>query len=143
MRPKQPDGASPTPAQPDADVYAALAGRLGIAPDASVEGPARNPLMGPGDERPIEQLLRLSSQMEMIAAEIRSVRSITYRTQLWQQWAAIWYGRPEHQARLAAGLAAEGLDVGGAGTGNSAAPVTGSAPSRGAGARSRGGRSRR
>ncbi|MGE0799255.1 MAG: hypothetical protein AB7G13_26515 [Lautropia sp.] len=100
MASQQPDDGQ-GPQQPPPEVYAALARRLGIGDVAAVEGPARNPLMGPGDEKPIDKLLRLSSQMELIAAEIRTVGSVTYRTQLWQQWAAIWHGRPERQARLA------------------------------------------
>lgn len=84
--------------QPARDDYADLADRLGFKQCAAkTEGPARGALAGPSDETPIEKLLRLSSLMEMTAAEITTLRSATYRAQLWQQWASIWLRRPEHR----------------------------------------------
>lgn len=43
-------------------------------------------------------MLRLSAQMDELAAEIASLRSATYRAQLWHQWDALWRSRAEHQA---------------------------------------------
>ena len=85
--------------QPARDDYAELARRLGFdATAARDEGPHRGPHAGPSDETPLEKLHRLSALMESVAGEINSMRSATYRAQLWQQWAAICQRRPEHQA---------------------------------------------
>ena len=82
--------------QPAGDVYGALAKRLGVDPSRPPpEGPVRAPGAGPSDETALEKLLRLSAQLEQTAAEIRTLRSATYRAQLWQQWAAILCDRPE------------------------------------------------
>jgi hypothetical protein len=84
--------------QPARDDYSDLARRLGFdQADAKVEGPARGPLAGPSDETPLEKLHRLSALMESVATEIKTLRSATYRAQLWQQWASIWLRIPEHQ----------------------------------------------
>lgn len=100
-----PDSARPDPASnpsgASADDWAVLSQRLGIDPTRIIaEGPVRGPLAGPSDETPLEKTMRLSAQMEQMAAEIASVRSITYRAQLWQQWDALWRGRPEYRAWL-------------------------------------------
>ena len=85
--------------KPGRDDYADLAGRLGFDPTAAgVEGPVRRAYAGPSDETPLEKLHRLSSLIESVAAEIRTVRSATYRAQLWQQWASIWRRRPEQRS---------------------------------------------
>lgn len=84
--------------QPARDDYADLADRLGFNQGAAKsEGPVRAPLAGPSDETPLEKLLRLSALMDTLASEISTLRSATYRAQLWQQWAAIWLRRPEHK----------------------------------------------
>lgn len=86
-------------ADPSGNDWRGLAGRLGIdLQKAPVEGPCRGPLAGPTDETPLAKMLRLSAQMEELAAEIASLRSATYRAQLWHQWDALWRSRPEHQA---------------------------------------------
>lgn len=77
--------------------YADLARRLGFdGAVAGKEGPVRGLYAGPSDETPLEKLHRLSATIEAISAEIQSMRSATYRAQLWQQWAAICMRRPEH-----------------------------------------------
>ena len=79
--------------------WQALVHRLGIDPDrAAVEGPRRGPLAGPSDEAPLDKTMRLSAQMEQLAAEIAGLRSATYRAQLWQQWDALLRSRPEYRA---------------------------------------------
>ena len=84
--------------QPARDDYADLARRLGFDKAAvKTEGPARSPHAGPSDETPLEKLHRLSQLMETIAHEIETLRSVTYRAQLWQQWASIWLRLPQHQ----------------------------------------------
>jgi len=85
--------------QPQGDEYADLAKRLGFD-GAAVrnEGPCRGPHAGPSDETPLEKLHRLSALLENVAAEIQTIRSATYRAQLWQQWAAICRRRPDQQA---------------------------------------------
>ena len=84
--------------QPAANEYANLARRLGFDGSAAgKEGPVRGRYAGPSDEMPLEKLHRLSALMESVALEIQSMRSATYRAQLWQQWAAICLRRPEHQ----------------------------------------------
>ena len=84
---------------PSADDWAFLSRRLGIDPSrAGAEGPRRGPLAGPSDETPLEKTMRLSAQLEQLAAEIGMVRSATYRAQLWQQWEAMFRNRPEHRA---------------------------------------------
>jgi hypothetical protein len=84
--------------QPARDDYAELARRLGIDDKAArVEGPVRGAHAGPSDETPLEKLHRLSALMEAVATEIVSMRSATYRNQLWQQWTAICQRRPEYQ----------------------------------------------
>jgi len=84
--------------QPAGDDYADLARRLGFDRTAAgKEGPMRGRYSGPSDETPLEKLHRLSALMETVAVEIQSMRSATYRAQLWQQWAAICLRRPEHQ----------------------------------------------
>ena len=86
--------------QPAHDDYADLARRLGFDETAvKKEGPVRGPHAGPTDETPLEKLHRLSALMEMVALEIRSLRSATYRAQLWQQWASTWRRRPEQQSQ--------------------------------------------
>jgi hypothetical protein len=85
--------------QPARDDYADLARRLGFDETAAkIEGPVRGPHAGPSDETPLEKLHRLSALMEIVAMEIRTMRSATYRAQLWQQWASIWRRRPERQS---------------------------------------------
>lgn len=82
-------------------VYAALAARLGLEPGAArQEGPVRNPMAGPADETPVEQLLRLSTRIEQLASEIGSMESATYRAQLWQQWSALFHKGQQYQAGL-------------------------------------------
>ncbi len=84
--------------QPARDDYADLARRLGFdAAGARAEGPVRGNCAGPSDETPLEKLHRLSGLMESVATEIKTLRSPTYRAQLWQQWASIWLRIPEHQ----------------------------------------------
>lgn len=84
--------------QPARDDYADLARRLGFnGAHIKSEGPVRGPCAGPSDETPLEKLHRLSALMEMVATEIKTLRSSTYRAQLWQQWASIWLRIPEHQ----------------------------------------------
>jgi hypothetical protein len=84
--------------QPARDDYADLARRLGFDGNAvRAEGPVRGPHAGPSDETPLEKLHRLSALLETAAAEIQTLRSATYRAQLWQQWAAICRRRSEHQ----------------------------------------------
>jgi hypothetical protein len=84
--------------QPARDHYADLARRLGFnEADVKAEGPARGPFAGPSDETPLEKLHRLSALMEAVATDIKTLRSATYRAQLWQQWASIWLRIPEHQ----------------------------------------------
>ena len=84
--------------QPARDDYADLAERLGFDKAAvRVEGPIRGACAGPTDETPLEKLHRLSALREAVAGEIRTLRSGTYRAQLWQQWASIWLRIPEHQ----------------------------------------------
>ena len=84
--------------KPARDDYADLASRLGFdKADVKVEGPVRGALAGPSDETPLEKLHRLSALMEAVATEIKTLRSGTYRAQLWQQWASIWLRIPEHQ----------------------------------------------
>jgi len=84
--------------QPQGDEYADLARRLGFDGAAvRSEGPSRGPHAGPSDETPLEKLHRLSALLENVAAEIQTIRSATYRAQLWQQWAAICQRRPEQQ----------------------------------------------
>ena len=63
---------------------------------------------GPSDETPLEKLHRLSALMESVATEIESMRSATYRNQLWQQWAAICQRRPEYQQQKRLGSASGG-----------------------------------
>ena len=76
--------------RPTDDDWRHLAARLGIDLDRpGVDGPRRGPLAGPSDEAPLDKLLRLSAQMEQMAAEIESLRSATYRAQLWQQWRSL------------------------------------------------------
>jgi len=83
--------------QPRRDEYADLARRLGFDGTAARrEGPLRGPHAGPSDETPLEKLHRLSALLETVAAEIQTIRSATYRAQLWQQWAAICRRRTEH-----------------------------------------------
>ena len=84
--------------QPARDDYADLADRLGFDKTAvRVEGPIRGACAGPSDETPLEKLHRLSALMEAVAAEVKTLRSGTYRAQLWQQWASIWLSVPENQ----------------------------------------------
>ncbi len=84
--------------QPAGDDYADLARRLGFDSNApGIEGPVRGRYAGPSDEMPLEKLHRLSALMEAMAVEIQSVRSATYRAQLWQQWTAICLRRPEQK----------------------------------------------
>ncbi len=92
------------------DDWTSLTRRLGIDPTrGATEGPRRGPLAGPSDETPLEKTMRLSAQLEQLAAEIGSVRSATYRAQLWQQWEAMFRNRPEHRAwRQRVGPAADG-----------------------------------
>jgi len=79
-------------------VYADLARRLGLHQAAAkVEGPCRGPHAGPTDETPLEKLHRLSALMEGVAEEIQTLRSATYRAQLWHQWAAICRHKPDGQ----------------------------------------------
>lgn len=86
-------------ADPSGNDWRRLAGRLGIdLQKAPVEGPRRGPLAGPTDEAPLHKMLRLSAQMEELASEIASLRSATYRAQLWHQWDALLRSRPEYQA---------------------------------------------
>lgn len=81
---------------PAGDDYADLARRLGFDRNRSgKEGPTRGRYAGPSDELPLEKLHRLSALMETMAVEIQSVRSATYRAQLWQQWTALCLRRPE------------------------------------------------
>ncbi|HMN78718.1 MAG TPA: hypothetical protein PKA20_02195 [Burkholderiaceae bacterium] len=85
-------------ADPSDNDWRRLAGQLGIdLQKTPVEGPRRGALSGPTDEAPLDKMLRLSAQMEELAAEIASLRSATYRAQLWHQWDALWRSRPEHQ----------------------------------------------
>ncbi len=85
--------------QPARDDYADLADRLGFDRKAvKCEGPVRGEFAGPSDETPLEKLHRLSALMEAVGGEIRTLRSRTYRAQLWQQWASIWMRSPEHKA---------------------------------------------
>ena len=78
--------------------YADLARRLGFAgTPATVEGPSRGPHAGPSDETQLEKLHRLSALLETVAGEIQTIRSATYRAQLWQQWAAICQRRIDQQ----------------------------------------------
>ncbi len=90
--------------------YADLARRLGFDERAArIEGPVRGPHAGPSDETPLEKLHRLSALLETVAAEIQTMRSATYRAQLWQQWAAICKRRPEYQrAQKRLGSSSEG-----------------------------------
>jgi hypothetical protein len=82
--------------QPAGGDYADLARRLGFDDRwPGKEGPVRGTHAGPSDETPLEKLHRLSALMEAVAVEIQSMRSATYRAQLWQQWAAICVRRPE------------------------------------------------
>ena len=60
-----------------------------IARLAAIE-PQRDPRAGPSVELPLDALLRLSEQMERLAAEIERIPSRTYRAQLWHQWRALW-----------------------------------------------------
>ena len=84
--------------QPQRDEYAALARRLGFdAAAVRPEGPSRGPHAGPSDETPLEKLHRLSALLETVAAEIQTLRSATYRAQLWQQWAMLCRRTPEQQ----------------------------------------------
>lgn len=84
--------------QPAGNHYADLARRLGFQEAAvKVEGPSRGPHAGPTDETPLEKLHRLSALMEAVAGEIQTLRSATYRAQLWHQWAAICRRRPDAQ----------------------------------------------
>jgi hypothetical protein len=83
---------------PPRDEYSDLARRLGFdGAAAKVEGPSRGLYAGPTDETPLEKLHRLSALLELVAAEIQTMRSATYRAQLWQQWVTIWRRRPEQQ----------------------------------------------
>jgi hypothetical protein len=85
LRPDPP----PSERQAVGSVYEALAGRLGIDPAARRDGPLRDPFAGPSDEPPLDAMLRLSAQMERLAAEIARNPSRTYRAQLWHQWRAL------------------------------------------------------
>ena len=84
--------------QPVRDHYAVLARRLGFNRAAvTVEGPVRSACAGPSDETPLEKLHRLSALMEEMAGEIETLRSRTYRAQLWRQWASLWLRIPRAQ----------------------------------------------
>ncbi len=85
LRPELP----PSERQEPGKVYQALAARLGIDAAARQDGPRRDPLAGPSDEAPLDSMLRLSAQMERLAAEIARNPSRVYRAQLWFQWRAL------------------------------------------------------
>lgn len=88
-----------TGSNPRDDDWRGLARRLGIDLERpAVDGPIRSPLAGATDETPLEKMMRLSTQMELLAAEVGSLASATYRAQLWQQWYSLLHARPEYRA---------------------------------------------